>query len=455
MRYKNVCLPTSQQSKYTKQGFTLIDVLVGTALFIIVMVGFFIVFQFLFKVLSQSQNKTIAIALANEQIEIVRNIPYEDIGTKFGSPSGEIPQTRTEITNDKTFTIITDIIYIDDPFDGVSPTDEFSGDYKKARIEVLWEEHQLIKSIVEIANFSPPNLESEIGGGVFSVYVNDRESGFPISNAQIEIINNETNPSIHIITMTDNNGWLSRPGLAESDNYEIHTNQTGYDEHKTYPNSLIFKPEPEYSHAKISEGDKITRYFLISKISTINIKTVDNNNNILPNMSFRLSGGRAIGIDLDNKSIIYSYENDNLTTDLNGEKQLDNMSGGEYYFEITNPNYAILTPNIENPLIIEADSEQSIILTLAPVNEPYLRIIIKDSETKNGISQATVRLHNEDYDKTSQSNEYGIAIFPFDKINLLNGNYTLNISKLDYQDYDNSQIINNFTEKNIELIPNE
>jgi len=40
---------------------------------------FFIEFQFLFKVLSQSQNKTIAIALANEQIEIVRNIPYEDI----------------------------------------------------------------------------------------------------------------------------------------------------------------------------------------------------------------------------------------------------------------------------------------------------------------------------------------------------------------------------------------
>jgi len=39
------------------------------------------------------------------------------------------------------------------------------------------------------------------------------------------------------------------------------------------------------------------------------------------------------------------------------------------------------------------------------------------------------------------------AIFPFDESDLLNGNYTLVISKLNYQDYNNSQTINNFTEK--------
>jgi len=37
----------------------------------------------------------------------------------------------------------------------------------------------------------------------------------------------------------------------------------------------------------------------------------------------------------------------------------------------------------------------------------------------------------------------------------LNGNYTLVISKLNYQDYNNSQTINNFTEKTMELIPDE
>jgi len=437
-----------------KNGFTLIDVLVGTALLLIVMIGFFTEFQLLFKVLSQSQGKTIALALANEQVEIIRNLPYEDIGTEFGSPPGEIPQIRTEKVDNNTYTITTDIIYIDDPFDGSSPEDDYPGDYKKARIEVSWAEHQLTKSVVEIANFSPPNLESEIGGGVLSIYVNDRESGAPIPNAQVRIINSQIEPAINILTTTDNNGWLSRPGLTESENYEISVNQTDYDEHKTYSNSSTLDPEPEYSHAQVNNGEKTTRYFLISKTSVINIKTIDNDNNPLPNISFEIKGGRVIGLNPNDDSIVYSYEN-NLTTDTNGEKQLNNMSGGEYYFEITSLDYNILTPNIENPLIVESNSQESITLTLAPINQPCLRIIIKDSETGDGISQASVRLYNQDYDKTSQSNEYGIAVFPFDEIDLLNGDYTLNISKLNYQNYSNPQIINDFTEKIIELIPNE
>ncbi len=448
MKEQNACLPA-------KQGFALIDVLIGTAILVIIIIGFFTEFQLLFRVLSQSQGKTVAVALANEQIEIIRNIPYENIGTEFGSPSGEIPQTRTEIVDNNTYTITTDIIYIDDPFDGTSPEDQFSGDYKKARIEISWAEHQLIKSVVEIANFSPPNLESEIGGGVLSIYVNNRESGIPIPNAQVEIINNEINPVVYITTITDDNGWLSRPGLDESNNYEVRINQINYDEHRTYSSSSVLDPEPEYSHAQLNEEDKTTRYFLISEVSTIDIKTIDDDNNPLPNMSFKLKGGRAIGINPNDESIVYSYENDNLTTDVNGEKGINNISGGEYYFEITNPNYAILTPNLENPLIVESDNQQSIILTLAPVNKSYLRVIVKDNETKDALSQATVRLHNEDYDKTSQSNEYGIAIFPFDESDLLNGNYILNVSVFNYQDYNNSQIINNFTEKIIELIPNE
>ena len=438
-----------------KNGFTLIDVLIGTALLLIVMIGFFAEFQLLFRVLSQSQGKTIALALANEQVEIIRNLPYEDIGTEFGSPPGEIPQTRTEKVDNNTYTITTDIIYIDDSFDGLSPGDSFPGDYKKARIEISWAEHQLTKSIVEIANFSPPNLESEIGGGVLSVYVNDRESGSPISNAQIEIINNGIDPIIHITTTADSNGWISRPGLTGSSDYEIYINQTGYDEHRTYASSVSLNPEPEYSNAQVNDGDKTTRYFLISEISTINIETINDDNSPLANIPFELKGGRVIGIDPSDESIVYSYEDNNLTTDTNGEKQLNNISGGEYYFEITSPNYAILTPNLENPLIVESDSQQSITLTLAPVNQPYLRVLVKDSETGDSISQATVRLYNQDYDKTSQSNEYGIAIFPFDESDLLNGNYTLVISKLNYQDYNNSQTINNFTEKTMELIPDE
>jgi len=441
--------------KHRNKGFTFIDVLVGTALLVIVMIGIFTGFQLLFRVLAQSQGRTVALALANEQIEIIRNLPYQDIGTQDGVPPGEIPQIRTEEVDNRPYTITTDIIYIDDPFDGISPDDELSSDYKKARVEITWSEHELTKSVMEIANFSPPNLESEISGGTLSLYVNDSQSGKSIINTQIEIINDQVEPAIYIFTTTDDNGWLSRPGLPPSADYEVHVSQINYDEHRTYSASESLDPEPEYSHAQIIEGDKTTRYFLIAKVSTIDIETVDDQNQPLEEIPFALKGGRDIGINPIDDSRVYSYENNDLTTDTNGQRQFSNMSSGEYYLEITSPYYAVLTPNLERPFIVESDLNQLVTITLAPVDQPYLRLLVKDASTDDSLFGAIVRLYNEAYDKTSQSNEDGIAIFPFDEENLINDNYTLSVSKAGYQDYSGPQIINDFTEANIELIPLE
>ncbi|MFH0906837.1 MAG: prepilin-type N-terminal cleavage/methylation domain-containing protein [bacterium] len=438
-----------------KKGFTLIDVLIGVVLLVIIAIGIFGGFQLLLKILSQSEGKTIALSLSNEQIEIIRNLPYQDIGTENGIPAGEIPQYRTQQVNNRNYTISTDIIYIDDPFDQTSPNDELSADYKKARVEVSWQEHESIKSVIEIANFSPPNLESEVGGGTLSIYVNDSQTGQPIASAQTIISNDQVEPNIYISTTADFNGWLSRPGLSESTEYEVRVTQDGYNEHRTYSTSSELNPEPEYSHAQIIENNKTTRYFVVSKVSPINIKTVNNNNEFLPLISFALQGGRIIGINPTNDSTVYSYENNSLTTDNAGERQLNNMSPGEYYFEITNPLYAVLTPNLERPLIIESDVSQTITIALAPFNEPCLRVLVKDASTGNGIASAIARLIGDEYDKTSQTNEDGIAVFPFDEDELINGNYVLSVSKSDYQNYSNPQTVNNFTEAIIELIPND
>jgi hypothetical protein len=437
----------------SKGGFTFIETLVGVFLLIIVIIGIFTAFQLLFAVLSQSQGKVVALALANEQIEIIRNLPYQDIGTEKGVPSGSIPQTRVEERNNRFYTIKTDIIYIDDPFDGFSPDDELAADYKKARVEVSWQERSLDKSVIEIANFSPPNLESEVGGGTLSMYVNNRESGQPIANAQVEIINNQIEPSVHLNILTDDNGWLSRPGLISSDNYEVRVTQAGYDEHRTYNSSDFFDPESEYSHAQLIEGDKTTRYFLISKISAINLKTVDPQNSPMPEVNFGLKGGRSIGVNPGDDSVVYSYENDNLITDTGGEKQISGISSGDYYFEITSSTLAVLTPNLNKPLAVESDNQQSITIVLTQIDQPYLRLLIKDADTGNTIPESAVRLYNDDYDKTCQSNEDGIAIFPFDGEALINGDYNLSVSKFGYQNYDGTQEIINFTEVVVELSP--
>ncbi len=438
------------------RGFTVIDVLVGTALLVIVALGISGGFQVLFKVLSQSQNKNIALGLANEQIEIIRNLEYQNIGTIGGVPSGSLLQNKTEEIRGRIYSISTDIIYIDDPCDqtvSTTPSDNFPADYKKARVEVSWQDHNLPKSIVEIANFSPPNLESEVGGGTLSLYVKDSQSYQAIPHAEVRIINSQVEPNVNIITNTDDNGWLSRPGLASSTDYQIIVSQTNYDTHQTYEDSPSLDPEPEYSHAKIIDGHKTTRYFAISKTSDIKVYTIDDQSQPLANILFNAAGGRKIGVDPSSGSNVYSYQDNSLATDLNGEKQINDVSPGEYYFEITDPDYAVLTPNLEKPLILESDSQQIINLTLAPIDEPYLRVLVKNASTTDAVAGAIVHLHNQDYDKSVQSNEDGLAIFPFDATALANGDYTLEVSKNEYQNYSAPQTINNFTKKAVDLIP--
>ncbi|PIW89852.1 MAG: hypothetical protein COZ92_02390, partial [Candidatus Nealsonbacteria bacterium CG_4_8_14_3_um_filter_40_11] len=62
------------------KGFTFIDVMVGTALVLIVFLGIFGAYQLALKVVSQSKARITATALSNQKIEMVRNLAYDDVG---------------------------------------------------------------------------------------------------------------------------------------------------------------------------------------------------------------------------------------------------------------------------------------------------------------------------------------------------------------------------------------
>jgi len=349
-----------------ENGFTLIEVLVGIGLLAIVVVSVFTGIQLLFKVLNQSQNKVMAVDLARERIEVMRSIPYIDIGTENGIPAGDLPQTTTRKVGNTTFTVQTDIIFIDDLLDDLSPEDTLPADYKKARVTVSWLTDQGERSIVEIANFSPPGLESEIGGGILSIYVNDSQSGEPVPNAQVRIINSEVDPAVYIYTSTDDNGWLSRPGLLASEDYQISAYKNNYDEHQTYAGGASFTPNPAYAFAQVAEGEKTVRYLTISETSVLTVETADSEGSPIGNIAFSLQGGREIGLNPLTEEKIYSYDNDSLTTDSSGSKQLTGMSGGEYYLTINNSSYNVLAPDLDNPIILESDGAQTISVILEP-----------------------------------------------------------------------------------------
>lgn len=105
-----------QQRK--RPGFTLLEIVVLLGIIVISLVGISRMFSLFLRITSDEKMRVAAVALANQKIETIRNLPYDKIGTLGGIPPGTLSDSETVIRNGTAFTVKTDIIYIDDPFDG-------------------------------------------------------------------------------------------------------------------------------------------------------------------------------------------------------------------------------------------------------------------------------------------------------------------------------------------------
>ena len=122
-----------------KNGFTLVEVLVGSAIFLIIALAAYNAYVGLFKLINLSQYKVLAVSLANERFEIARNMPYEDVGIVNSIPNGEIPHTQTLVRGGVSFVVTTTVRNIDLPFDGTiggSPNDISPADNKLVEVDV-------------------------------------------------------------------------------------------------------------------------------------------------------------------------------------------------------------------------------------------------------------------------------------------------------------------------------
>jgi hypothetical protein len=127
--------------KDPQKGLGFIDVLVGVSLVLIVFLGIFGAYQLGLKVIGYSQNKIVATSLANQELEMIRNMPYQDIGIIDGVlpvPEGTLEPAVTENLNNTEFTIERRIEYMSDSTDGQGEEDDCDLDYKKVEVKVSW-----------------------------------------------------------------------------------------------------------------------------------------------------------------------------------------------------------------------------------------------------------------------------------------------------------------------------
>ena len=255
------------------RGFGLIDVIVGIALMLILFLSLFGVLRASLMLSTFAKAKAAAVELASTQMEYLRGLSYDSIGTVGGIPAGAVPQTATSTVDGVTYVTHTFIEYYDDPADGLGANDTngITTDYKIGEVTVSYSIGGLAKSVVLVSNFAPPGIESNTSGGTLSLHVVNA-GGVGVSGASVQIVNASTSPTINFTTFTNTDGFVTIGGAATSSEYQVYVSRAGYSSAQTYARtSQNVNPNPGYLTVTLDQTTSAT--FAIDLLASLTLST--------------------------------------------------------------------------------------------------------------------------------------------------------------------------------------
>ena len=274
-------------------GISLVEVLVGVFLMLIVFAGIFGAYQLVLKVVALSKARIIAISVANEQLEKVRNLSYDDVGVESGYPPGSLPAATTTVRNGIRFKIEYQVEYVIDSKDGIDcdsgnsiPDDKTyrlslgdydccPNDYKNVNVKVSWEGKS--RGSLSIATtIAPKNSEEECNqkGGLIKVEA-DNQAGEKVFS-----------PTIKVTKLSNGFVWTKEPAGGVSyflleptstADYMVEVSKAGYSSSRTYGIGDVYQGKtiaiPDHSNIALSEGELEEHTFFIDKLARFAIQT--------------------------------------------------------------------------------------------------------------------------------------------------------------------------------------
>ncbi|MFC1626652.1 prepilin-type N-terminal cleavage/methylation domain-containing protein [Patescibacteria group bacterium] len=391
-------------------GFTLIEIVVAIGVLGIFFATTALLLQQILEGIARSRIRTTAMSIAQEKMELARNLPYTDVGTVGGIPQGNIEQNEEIIINGLTFTITTTVTYIDDPYDGLAPVDIINSDYKRIHIAISWGgTYPSLYPLTLSTNISPKGLETDLGeGGTLQIQVFDA-TGIPIPNATVTVDNVAILPEIHAQYLTDTQGYIILPESPTCITcYEINISKSGYSSDKTYSSAEVTNPLKP--HATILDGQITDVSFSIDRLSSISVRSYGSKNLGYPtitNVTFTLKGSKIIGYDTsDNPVYKFSY----TTNTGGGSVGIPNLEWDAYSLEVTSHDFAGSNPYI--PFNISPNSATTIPIVTLPKTNASLLVIVTDPVSEP-LASASVQLKNTvlAYDVSEYTASTGTADF--------------------------------------------
>lgn len=446
-----IILPGKEKSL----GQILISILIATTVFLILTHALFTLIASSFNLVSFNRARITARHLAQEKIELIRNLPYNNIGSEGGIPSGILLHEENLVRNGLNYLVKTDVIYIDDPFDSLAPDDTSPEDYKRARVEISWQglATSRYNPIVLITDISP-QVTQNLEGGTLRILVFNA-NGQPVSQAQVTIIADDITPPVNVTQLTDSGGQIILPGATPCVAcYKITVTKVGFSTDRTYASSEVTNPLKP--HMSVFEDDVTQVSFAIDLLGGMIINSVDSRENGFVskgNVPVRLRGSKIIGTDAFAQPV-YKY-NHNLTTDSSGNLSLNSMEWDVYH---------VLTPLITSydisgtspllPLNLTPGGSLNFTLAVSPHTNHSFFLIVKDP-SQNLIASASAKLNNgvgfEETKTTgiSADPDFGQAFFS----SLEEKNYQLSATASGYLDFNGTFDVSGYTSGEVVLTP--
>jgi prepilin-type N-terminal cleavage/methylation domain-containing protein len=274
-------------------GFTLVEVIVVSAIMSLFFFGLFEGIRYLLSVISDTQEKAVALSVANEEMEYIHSLSYDAVGTVAGIPPGAIPQNSTTTLNGINFQRKVLVQYVDDAGDGLAGSDSnaITTDYKQAKVTVTWTLKGVTKSLFVVSNIIPPSIETSAGGGTLRVNVFNA-SVQPMSGASVRVVNNTVVPHIDVTKNTDATGVALFGGAPAGPNYEIYVSRTGYSGDQTYTATTSL-PHPTTQPVAVIASGISTMNFFIDQLASLTTRTLSAQTVQLEKESFSDSDGVA------------------------------------------------------------------------------------------------------------------------------------------------------------------
>ena len=334
-----------------KKAFTLIETIISIAIFVIFVFGIYGGIQLVYKVIYSSRMQVIEMNILNEQMEIIRNLDFLDVGIVSSTPAGVLTRISDISRNGVTYQITRTIRNIDDPADGTIElgTDTTANDYKYVYLEVICldcQQRSILSIYTYVSSYFPQDTSNS--GAIF-VSVKDSNDQ-ALVGVDVHVVSNDSSIAIDMTDMTDNNGMLRIYDVEPCFQcYEITVSKTGLTSERTVSSTEFDPSIPQKYHITVNSKTVSSAYFQIDKPAQINLTTVNTACVPVGNVSVDVMGGGIVATTPD----IYNYEV-TTSTDSSGQVLLNGLHCGEYNFSnVSGHNFVGIIPS--QPLNILVD----------------------------------------------------------------------------------------------------